>query len=282
LLAYLGGFSAATGMVIVATVALATMVSNDLVLPALWRWRPPALGDRSLASGGILWIRRAAILAILLVAFGFFRVVPNGSSLASIGLLAFAAVAQFAPAVISAVYWSGASRVGVLAGLCGGFLVWIYTLLLPSFAYVEDVTASWITEGPFGIAVLAPHSLLGFAGPDPLTHGVFWSLLINIGLLVGMSLHSPPAIGERLQLAPRIAGANARRASCCLAQQRSPTCSSWPSACWVPARLKHGSSTTHVSKARITRPRSERMLDCYKAWNASWPVRWVQPRRAWY
>ncbi|MBM0103665.1 hybrid sensor histidine kinase/response regulator [Steroidobacter sp. S1-65] len=212
LLAYLGGFSAATGMVIVATVALATMVSNDLVLPALLRWRTPALGAPSLAAGGILWIRRAAILAILLVAFGFFRVVPNGSSLASIGLLAFAAVAQFAPAVVSAVYWSGASRIGVLTGLCGGFLIWIYTLLLPTLVSAGGPMPAWVTQGPFGIGLFAPHSLLGFAGPDPLTHGVFWSLLVNIASLVGVSLYSPPAIGERLQLAPRIAGADARRA----------------------------------------------------------------------
>ncbi|MBL8270553.1 PAS domain-containing hybrid sensor histidine kinase/response regulator [Steroidobacter sp.] len=212
LLAYLGGFSAATGMVIVATVALATMVSNDLVLPALWRWRPPALGDRSPAAGGILWIRRGAILAILLVAFSFFRAVPNSSSLASIGLLAFAAVAQFAPAVVSAVYWSGASRVGVLAGLCSGFLIWIYTLLLPTFASADGGSPSWLVEGPFDIGLLAPYSLLGFSGPDPLTHGVFWSLLVNIATLVGMSLYSPPAIGERLQVAPRIAGTDARRA----------------------------------------------------------------------
>ena len=210
-LAYLGGFSAATGMVIVASVALATMVSNDLVLPALLRWRP-VLGDRSLASGGILWIRRAAILAILLVAFGFFRAVPNGLSLASIGLLAFAAVAQFAPAVVSAVYWSGASRVGVLFFFNDTATTEIYTMLLPTFVSVDGVMPSWITEGPFGMGVLAPHSLLGFAGSDPLTHGVFWSLLVNIATLVGMSLHSPPAIGERLQLAPRIAGADARRA----------------------------------------------------------------------
>lgn len=212
LLAYLGGFSAATGMVIVASVALATMVSNDLVLPALWRWRPPALDDRSLASSGILWIRRAAILAILLVAYGFFRAVPNGSSLASIGLLAFAAVAQFAPAVLAAVYWPGASRVGVLAGLCAGFLIWSYTLLLPTFVGVDGVMPSWITAGPFGTGMLAPHSLLGFAGPDPLTHGVFWSLFANVAALVVGSLHSPPAIGERLQLAPRIDGADGRRA----------------------------------------------------------------------
>lgn len=213
LLAYLGGFSAATGMVIVATVALATMVSNDLVLPLMWRWRPPALGDRSLASGGILWIRRAAILGILLFSYVFFRTVPNGSSLASIGLLAFAAVAQFAPAVVSAVYWSGASRVGVLAGLCGGFVIWIYTLLLPTLASADGVMPLWITQGPFDIGALAPHSLLGFAGPDPLSHGVFWSLLVNIAALVGMSLYSPPAIGERLQVAPRIAGINARPAT---------------------------------------------------------------------
>jgi Na+/proline symporter/signal transduction histidine kinase/ActR/RegA family two-component response regulator len=207
LLAYLGGFSAATGMVIVATVALATMVSNDLVLPAVWRWRPPALDNRSVASSGILWIRRAAILAVLLVAFAFFRAVPNGRSLASIGLLAFAAVAQFAPAVVSAVYWSGASRAGVLAGLCAGFLIWGYTLLLPSFVGADGVMPVWVTEGPFGTGVLAPYSLLGFSGPDPLTHGVFWSLVVNVAALVVGSLYSPPAIGERLQLAPRIEGA---------------------------------------------------------------------------
>ncbi|MET0532737.1 MAG: PAS domain-containing hybrid sensor histidine kinase/response regulator [Steroidobacter sp.] len=199
LLAYLGGFSAATGMVIVASVALATMVSNDLVLPILWRWRPPQLGH-SVASSGILWIRRSAILAILLISYVFFRKVPNASSLASIGLLAFAAVAQFAPAVVSAVYWSGASRAGVLAGLVSGFLIWIYTLLLPMVASASGAMPGWIENGPLGLALFAPQALLGFAGPDPLTHGVFWSLLANIAALVGVSLRSPPAIGERLQI----------------------------------------------------------------------------------
>lgn len=205
LLAYLGGFSAATGMVIVASVALATMVSNDIVLPILWRWRPPQLGH-SVASGGILWIRRSAILVILLIAYVFFRKVPNASSLASIGLLAFAAVAQFAPAVVSAVYWSGASRAGVLAGLSSGFLIWVYTLLLPMVASASGTMPGWIESGPFGIALFAPQSLLGFAGPDPLTHGVFWSLLANVVALVGVSLRSPPAIGERLQVPSAVDG----------------------------------------------------------------------------
>jgi Na+/proline symporter/signal transduction histidine kinase/CheY-like chemotaxis protein len=205
LLAYLGGFSAATGMVIVASVALATMVSNDLVLPILWRWRPPQLGH-SVASSGILWIRRSAILAILLISYVFFRTVPNASSLASIGLLAFAAVAQFAPAVVSAVYWSGASRAGVLAGLTSGFLIWIYTLLIPMIASASGTMPGWIESGPFGFGMFAPQSLLGFAAPDPLTHGVFWSLLANVGALVGVSLRSPPAIGERLQIPAAVDG----------------------------------------------------------------------------
>jgi PAS domain S-box-containing protein len=205
LLAYLGGFSAATGMVIVASVALATMVSNDLVLPILWRWRPPQLGH-SVASTGILWIRRSAILAILLISYVFFRTVPNASSLASIGLLAFAAVAQFAPAVVAAVYWSGASRAGVLAGLTSGFLIWIYTLLIPMVVSASGTMPGWIGTGPFGLGVFAPQSLLGFAGPDPLTHGVFWSLLANIVALVGVSLRSPPAIGERLQMPAALDG----------------------------------------------------------------------------
>lgn len=201
LLAYLGGFSAATGMVIVASVALATMVSNDLVLPALWRWQLLALGDRAAASGTILWIRRVAILGVLLAAYAFFRSVPQAPSLASIGLLAFAAVAQFAPALIAAVYWPGASRRGVIAGLLIGFLLWIYTLLIPAIAGANGDMPTWIAAGPFGLAALAPQALLGTAGPDPLTHGVAWSLLANAIALIAISLRHAPAIAERLQAA---------------------------------------------------------------------------------
>lgn len=201
LLAYLGGFSAATGMVIVASVALATMVSNDLVLPALWRWQLLALGDRAAASGTILWTRRVAILGVLLAAYAFFRSVPQAPSLASIGLLAFAAVAQFAPALIAAVYWPGASRRGVIAGLLIGFLLWIYTLLIPAIAGANGDMPTWISAGPFGLAALAPQALLGLTGPDPLTHGVAWSLLANTLALVAISLRHAPAIAERLQAA---------------------------------------------------------------------------------
>lgn len=201
LLGFLGGFSAATSMVIVASVALATMVSNDLVLPALWRRQLLALGDRAAASGAILWIRRVAILGVLLAAYAFFRAVPQAPSLASIGLLAFAAVAQFSAPLIASVYWPGASRQGVIAGLLCGFLLWSYTLLLPAIAGANGAIPPWITGGPFGIALLAPQALLGFESPDPLTHGVLWSLLANVAALIAVSLRYPPAIAERLQAA---------------------------------------------------------------------------------
>jgi Na+/proline symporter/signal transduction histidine kinase len=201
LLAYLGGFSAATGMVIVASVALATMVSNDLVLPTLWRLGIVTLNDRTAASGFILWIRRVAIFSILLGAYAFFRAVPTAPSLASMGLLAFAAVAQFAPAVFVCVYWAGASRQGVIGGLITGFLLWIYTLLLPALVSTRGEAPPWITEGPFGLSVLAPHGLLGIHTADTLTHGVLWSLVVNTAVLIGISLRHPPAIRERLQAA---------------------------------------------------------------------------------
>src|SRR5690606_27137984 len=128
LVAYVGGFSAATGMVIVASIALATMVSNDLVMPVLLRRE----GGRAAAADRVLWIRRLAILLLALVAYAYYRSSSDDSTLASYGLMAFAAVAQFAPGVIGGLYWRGASRKGVEAGMVLGFATWMYTLLLPA------------------------------------------------------------------------------------------------------------------------------------------------------
>lgn len=204
LLAFLGGFSAATGMVIVASVALATMVSNDLVLPALWRLKLLSLGDQVRASSMILWTRRLAILGVLLAAYVFFRAVPAAPSLASIGLLAFAAVAQFAPALIACACWPGASRQGVLCGLVLGFALWAYTLLLPAIVSANGPMPAWILQGPFGIGLLAPHSFLGMGTADPITHGVFCSLLANTVALIAVSWRHPPTISERIDAASEL------------------------------------------------------------------------------
>ena len=203
LLAYLGGFSAATGMVIVASVALSTMISNDLVLPMLWRWRGAHVGASMASPAAILWVRRVAIVGVLLGAYGFFHLAPNAPSLASIGMLALAAVAQFAPALIAAVYWPGASRAGVTGGLGAGFVIWAYTLLIPAIASDGGPPPVWLNDGPFGLAWLKPGELFGLALPDPLSNGVVWSLAANLAVMVALSWRFRPAIGERLRVGGR-------------------------------------------------------------------------------
>jgi Na+/proline symporter/signal transduction histidine kinase/ActR/RegA family two-component response regulator len=200
LLAYLGGFAAATGMVIVASIALATMISNDLVMPMLWRRQLTAVGESVASPAMILWVRRVAILCVLLGAYGFFHLSPNAPSLAAIGTLSLAAVAQFAPAIIAAVYWPRASRAGVTGGLTAGFVLWMYTLLIPDI--VSDGGApDWVTYGPFRLSWLAPRSFLDIGFPDHFSHGVFWSLAANVAIMVTLSLRYQPAIGERLRVA---------------------------------------------------------------------------------
>ena len=197
--AYIGGFSAATGMVIVASVALATMVSNDLVMPALLRMRSLQLEKRDDLSGVVLGVRRVTIVLLALLAFAYYRFTTQNQNLAAIGLLSFAAVAQFAPAIVGGLYWRGASRAGVMSGLIAGFVVWAYTLLLPSLAQAGWMSSRWLNDGPFGIAWLQPEALFYLHGWDALTHGTFWSLLANVGLLVFVSLRFRPSVEERLR-----------------------------------------------------------------------------------
>ena len=199
---YIGGFSAATGMVIVASVALATMVSNDLVMPLLWRsgMHDPE-GSQTLGER-VLWVRRATIVLIALFAYAYYRGASGGASLAAFGLLAFAAVAQFAPALIGGLYWHGASRQGAIAGMLAGFVLWIYTLLLPALSRAHLLPTDWLREGPMQLAWLRPESLFGLQGWDPLTHGVFWSLLVNIGMFLVVSARYRPNFDERIRASP--------------------------------------------------------------------------------
>ena len=202
LAAYVGGFSAATGMVIVASVALATMVSNDLVMPLIWRGSLTDASQRENLGKRVLWVRRIAIIAIALLAYAYYRGAGGSDSLAAFGLLAFAAVGQFAPALIGGLYWRGASRSGVFAGLLAGFALWLYTLLLPTLSRAGWFNTAWLTEGPLGIAWLQPERLFGLEGWDALTHGTFWSLLVNIGALLVVSARRRPSLDERLRATP--------------------------------------------------------------------------------
>ncbi len=197
LLAFIGGLSAATSMVIVETIALSTMVSNTLILPVLahFRWLELPTNPRRL----ILAIRRATIVGLLLLGYGYTYLTRGSYSLVSIGLISFAAVAQFAPALIGGLFWRGGTRSGVLLGLSAGFIVWAYTLPLPTLVNTGWMPAHILEQGPLGIAALRPQQLFGLASLDPISHGVFWSLLVNIGGYVGGSLIGTPTIGEQRQ-----------------------------------------------------------------------------------
>ena len=201
LLAFIGGLSAATGMVIVETIALSTMVCNDLVMPVLLRSRRLRLHERVDLSSLLLDIRRWAIVVIVMLGYLYFRLAGEAYALVSIGLISFAAVAQFAPATLGGIYWKGGTRAGALAGLSAGFLVWGYTLLLPAFARSHWLPASFISDGPFGIALLKPLELFGLAGLDQTTHAMIWSMLLNVGLYIGVSLSTGQSAAERRQAA---------------------------------------------------------------------------------
>jgi Na+/proline symporter/nitrogen-specific signal transduction histidine kinase len=199
LAAYLGGLSAGTGMVIVETIALSTMVCNDLVMPVLLRQSWLRLHERRDLSGLLLAIRRLAIGAILLLGYAYFRVAGEAYALVSIGLISFAAVAQFAPAILGGIYWRRATRAGAFAGLGAGFAVWGYTLALPSLARSGWLPASFLSDGPLGVALLRPQELFGLTGLDPISHALFWSLLANAGLFAWVSLATRPGAAEARQ-----------------------------------------------------------------------------------
>ena len=196
LLVYIGGLSAGTGMVIVETIALSTMVCNDLVMPVLLRWKSLRLHEEHDLSGLLLSIRRWAIAAILLLGYVYFRAAGEAYALVGIGLISFAAVAQFAPAIIGGIYWKGGTREGAIAGLVAGFAVWIYTLLLPSFAKSGWLSLDFIKEGLFSIGLLKPQQLFGLTGLGEIPHSLFWSMLANIGCYVAVSLRRRPDVVE--------------------------------------------------------------------------------------
>jgi Na+/proline symporter/signal transduction histidine kinase len=196
LLVFIGGFSAAIGMVALEVVALSTMICNDMLMPFLLRSGHDQTRD---LTPMIKRIRRISIVAVLLLSYLYLRLVGESYTLVSFGYVSFAAVAQFAPALIFGIYWKKASRSGALAGLAAGFSVWIYTLLLPSFIRSGWLPLQILESGPFGISWLRPDALFGLTGLDPGAHCFIVSMALNIGFLVWVSLHTQQSAMDRDQ-----------------------------------------------------------------------------------
>ncbi|WP_416140538.1 ATP-binding protein [Halomonas sp. HK25] len=201
LLVFIGGLSAATSMVIVETIALSTMVSNQLIMPLLLRSRHLHLGSRGELAGWLLGIRRVAIVLILLLGYLYHALIGDSYSLVTIGLVSFAAASQFAPAMLIGMYWRGATRRGAALGLIAGTLIWAWTLLIPGFAQSGWVDDTFLTLGPFGLEWLRPYALFGLEDWDIYSHSLLWSLTANIGLLVGVSLFTRQSPLEQTQAA---------------------------------------------------------------------------------
>ena len=197
-LAFLGGFSAATSMVIVAAVALSTMILHHPGVAVLSGLFPELrnLGNRDV-SAHLLHTKRAVIFCVVLLGYAFKRSIGESHTLVATGLLSFSAMIQFVPAVLFGIYWKGKTRTGALAGLAAGFGIWIYTLLLPSFVDSGWIKESFLTQGPWDIQLLRPRALFGLQGFDTWTHALIWSLVFNIGFYFTFSLlTSQPADGS--------------------------------------------------------------------------------------
>lgn len=202
-IAFVGGLSAATAMVIVESVALSVMASNNIVVPLLLRSREGRIDDM---RGFLLVVRRISILLIMVAAY-LYNSKAGVIGLANIGLLSFAAIAQFAPAFFGGLLWRRASGQGAAMGIVAGFVVWTYTLLLPSISYEGMAASRILSDGLFGLEWLKPTSLFGMEA-DLLVHGVWWSLFLNTCVYIIASLTSSISPMERLQ-ANAFVGANA-------------------------------------------------------------------------
>jgi Na+/proline symporter/signal transduction histidine kinase len=199
MLAFLGGFSSATSMVIVAAIAASTMVSNHIVMPVALRLLPTSKAVSGDVRSLLLTSRRFSIAAILGLGFLYFYISGGSDALAAIGLIAFVGVAQFLPSLIGGIFWRSATRAGAITGLVIGAALWAYTLFLPSFDGHFILSASVIENGPLGIALLRPQALFGMEHFDPLVHAVVWSVGMNALCFVVVSGLTTPHALERLQ-----------------------------------------------------------------------------------
>jgi Na+/proline symporter/signal transduction histidine kinase len=199
LFVYIGGLSAASGMIIVETIALSTMLSNHLILPVIFSSKKIKIDNEKSTVRNIILSRRASIIAILLLACLYDKWIASSTSLVSIGLISMAAVAQFAPATIGGLYSKLITRQGAIASIIVGFSIWFFTIIIPSIITAGYLSPSIMTNGLWGIEWLKPQSLFGLNTMGLLAHSFFWSMLFNIVSLVLISILTSATRQEEYQ-----------------------------------------------------------------------------------
>jgi Na+/proline symporter/nitrogen-specific signal transduction histidine kinase len=195
LVAFIGGFSAATSMVVVEATALSIMFGNHVVVPLLIKTRLFGQGKDTVdGASRLLDIRRICIMFMLLLAYLYQKSVGSTYDLVSVGLISFTAAAQLAPALIGGIYWKRGTHQGAIAGLIIGFFFWAYCLPLPSMALAGIISDDFVKHGLFGLSFLKPYALFGLTGLDPITHAAFWSLLFNAWFYCIVSINTKPTM----------------------------------------------------------------------------------------
>jgi Na+/proline symporter/signal transduction histidine kinase len=187
IIVFLGGFSAAISMIIVSSISLATMLSNNLLIPYGFIG---ALEDKSPEKNRkrIVNSRKVGIFLLIILAYAIYRIFVLDYSLVSIGLVSFVLIAQLAPAFFGALFWKRGSKNGAVTGIILGFLISLYTLLIPYAIGVTKSTSTFIQNGPWGIKLLKPFQLFGLDYLQPIPHAFFWSLLINTICFLAISV----------------------------------------------------------------------------------------------
>ncbi len=195
LLVFIGGFSASAGMVMVSSVTLSTMILNHLVMPLILRLKV----DIRDFSAILINLKRFGIIGVVFLGYLYYRVIGDSYALVNMGLISFMAAAQFAPAVIGGLYWKRANKKAAMAGLSLGFILWFYTLLVPSFVLSGWMESSILDQGPFGIDLLRPLQLFGLAGFDIWTNALFWTMFFNLGAFLFLSFFCKQKTTEQEQ-----------------------------------------------------------------------------------
>lgn len=199
LFGYLGGFAAATSMIIVSAISLSTMVSTNLLMPLLVANTNFQQRIQSQLPKILIWGRRITILGIILLAYFYFRTLGNFYSLVSTGLISFVAIAQLTPSIIGGIFWKQGSKSGAIWGLLIGMLMWAFTLIAPTLVEAGYLERTLLTEGLFGLSWLRPQALFGMTGLSEVSHGLIFSLFPNVFLYILISLLAKQSSREHNQ-----------------------------------------------------------------------------------
>ncbi len=194
-LVFIGGFSAAAGMVMLESIASATMILNNLVIPIILRFNLK-MAD---ISGLLLNIKRLAIIGVIALGYFYYRALGESEALINIGLISFMAATQFAPSLLGGLYWKRATHLGAAVGLIMGFILWFYTLLVPTFVQAGWLPANLLSEGLFAITWLKPTALFYLDNLDIWSHSLFWTMFFNLGSFLTISIITKQSAEEEAQ-----------------------------------------------------------------------------------